>query len=189
MSQAAAARGPLRCDGCGQPADEDHWRLRIERLQWASRFRPLRIRLLLVCEAPPPAMEDYLYWCPTEPVGQRPQPQLVTALAMALAEGAPASSREAILTQAYRRSIFVAHVVECPTPPAVLPALLLEREPVMWDRIRFSYRPRAVLVLSRKLAALVERLRAAGIGASVLAPTAEPADIARHVHELLAKSK
>src|ERR1700719_4321526 len=45
-----ASTGELRmrvCDGCGAPADEAHVRQRIERLEMATRFRPIHIQGLL----------------------------------------------------------------------------------------------------------------------------------------------
>jgi len=49
------------CDGCGAPADEAHIRERIERLEMATRFRPIHIQTLLLAEAPPSRIEDYFY--------------------------------------------------------------------------------------------------------------------------------
>lgn len=47
------------CDGCGVQADGDHIRRRIERLELATRFRPIHIHVLLVDAAPPSRLEDY----------------------------------------------------------------------------------------------------------------------------------
>ena len=49
------------CDGCGAVADDKHIRERIERLELATRFRPVHIRALLIDAAPPPRVEDYFY--------------------------------------------------------------------------------------------------------------------------------
>src|ERR1700721_1380963 len=49
------------CDGCGAPADEAHIRQRIERLEMATRFRPIHIQVLLLGDAPPTRIEDYFY--------------------------------------------------------------------------------------------------------------------------------
>src|ERR1700741_2123689 len=49
------------CDGCGAPADEAHIRQRIERLEMATRFRPLHIQKLLLADSPPSRIEDYFY--------------------------------------------------------------------------------------------------------------------------------
>src|SRR5271170_1398857 len=49
------------CDGCGAPADEAHLRQRIERLEMATRFRPIHIQTLLLADSPPSRVEDYFY--------------------------------------------------------------------------------------------------------------------------------
>ena len=41
------------CDGCGAQVDEAHIRQRIERLELATRFRPIHIQVLLLDAAPP----------------------------------------------------------------------------------------------------------------------------------------
>ena len=49
------------CDGCGLQVDDAHIRRRIERLELATRFRPIRIHVLLIDAAPPISEEDYFY--------------------------------------------------------------------------------------------------------------------------------
>ncbi len=49
------------CDGCGMQADDAHIRRRIERLELATRFRPIHIQALLIDAAPPSRSEDYFY--------------------------------------------------------------------------------------------------------------------------------
>ena len=49
------------CDGCGAQADDAHIRARIERLELATRFRPIHIQVLLIDAAPPARPEDYFY--------------------------------------------------------------------------------------------------------------------------------
>jgi len=38
----------LPCDGCGQPASAEHIARRLQRLEWATRFRPIHIQALLL---------------------------------------------------------------------------------------------------------------------------------------------
>ena len=49
------------CDGCGAQVDEAHIRSRIERLEQATRFRPIHIQVLLLAAAPPSQPEDDFY--------------------------------------------------------------------------------------------------------------------------------
>jgi hypothetical protein len=51
----------ILCDSCGRPADPQHIRERIERLELATRFRPVHIRVLLIDAAPPLRPDDYFY--------------------------------------------------------------------------------------------------------------------------------
>jgi hypothetical protein len=51
----------ILCDGCGQPASEEHFARRIRRLELATRFRPIHIQILFLAEAPPPRLENYFY--------------------------------------------------------------------------------------------------------------------------------
>src|ERR1700730_14489603 len=49
------------CDACGTRTDEDHIRRRVERLEFATRYRPVHIKVLLLDGAPPARLEDYFY--------------------------------------------------------------------------------------------------------------------------------
>ena len=49
------------CDGCGAQVDEAHIRRRIERLELATRFRPIHIQVLLLDAAPLAAPADDFY--------------------------------------------------------------------------------------------------------------------------------
>ncbi len=49
------------CDSCGAQVDDAHIRQRIERLELATRFRPVHISVLLIDAAPPVRFEDYFY--------------------------------------------------------------------------------------------------------------------------------
>src|ERR1700734_102518 len=51
----------ILCDSCGRPADPQHVRERIERLELATRFRPVHIRVLLIDSTPPLRPDDYFY--------------------------------------------------------------------------------------------------------------------------------
>ena len=51
----------LVCDGCGAQADDSHIRARIERLELATRFRPIHIQTLLIDSAPPASPPRLFY--------------------------------------------------------------------------------------------------------------------------------
>src|ERR1700740_33549 len=48
MSVANSIELPLRCDGCGQKASEEHLTRGLRRLEWATRYRPVHIHTLLL---------------------------------------------------------------------------------------------------------------------------------------------
>jgi hypothetical protein len=145
VGQNGAATPPqLRCDGCQLPATDEHITRRLLRLQMASRFRPLRIELLFLAEAPPPRIEDYFYWVSEgEAVVRHGSPQevrrrlsgvlfdeLMGALGLRAAGagkpggGAPAEdpcgpSGEACLGEFQKRGYFLADCLECPVEEIV----------------------------------------------------------------------
>ena len=49
------------CDGCGAQVDEAHIRSRIERLEHATRYRPIHVQVLFLAAAPPSKPEDDFY--------------------------------------------------------------------------------------------------------------------------------
>src|SRR6202030_4740136 len=51
----------LPCDGCGQLASAEHIARRLQRLEWATRFRPIHIQALLLAAAVPDADSEFLY--------------------------------------------------------------------------------------------------------------------------------
>lgn len=153
------------CDGCGTPADDKHVRERIERLEWATRFRPVHIHVLLIAWAPPARTEDYFY----RPAGDRALrssesraffDELLKAAGGASGAGA---SEEAALAEFQRQGLFLSYGVECPletTRAATAAAASLF--PTLLKRIQFSYRPKGVALISRETRALVPLLQQAG---------------------------
>jgi hypothetical protein len=167
----------LVCDGCGRSVSAEHWRQRIERLQWASRFRPVHIRQLIVCEAPPENPEDGLYFPGGGATWKGPYRSLAEALRDVY--GVPAQAgRETLLKTLQRNGVFVTEAVECPVEDAERVPLLAQRERILYDRIRLSYRPRQVLLLTEELSALPQWLLESAIPCRRLPATAEPPAIA-----------
>jgi len=80
-------------------------------------------------------------------------------------------SADAILTEVQKRGLFLTYVLQCPLEPGVNPAdahLLLEKQlPAVTARIRRSLKPRRVVLFSRELANLAEKLTEATIGSLV----------------------
>jgi hypothetical protein len=145
------------CDGCRMPADDAHIRRRIERLELATRFRPIHIQLLLIDAAPPTRTEDYFY----RPASNREErsknsrhyfDEIVKCSGFA----APEMAEEAALAEFQHRGFYLACAVECPVEPTVDLAAALQRAgPVLIRRIEKSYKPKYVALLSSSLVPIV----------------------------------
>jgi hypothetical protein len=166
---------PILCDGCGLPAYDEHLRRRVEQLELATRFRPIHIGVLLVADAPPAARVDYFY-LPATDRATRSNParaffdDLVAGCGI---PGAAEKSEEACLTEFQRGGFLLAYVVECPLafPPdsskeakRALDEEALARRygATLVQRIRYSYKPRQILLLGAPTRPLISVLRSAG---------------------------
>lgn len=185
------AAEPILCDGCGFPADDEHLRRRVEQLELATRFRPIHIGVLLVADAPPEARVDYFY-LPASDRAARSNP--ARAFFDDLVEGcgvpdAAEKSEEACLAEFQRGGFLLAYVVECPLafPPDSSEegkrafdeeALARRYGATLVQRIRYSYKPRQILLLGAATRPLIPALRSARFGARLIldgdAPLAIP---------------
>jgi hypothetical protein len=169
------AAEPILCDGCGLPADDEHLRRRVEQLELTTRFRPIHIGVLLVADAPPEARVDYFY-LPATNRAARSNP--ARAFFDDLMEGcgvpdAAEKSEEACLAEFQRGGFFLAYVVECPLafPPDSSEERAFDAEALarrygatLVQRIRYSYKPRQVVLLGAATRPLILALRSAGFG-------------------------
>jgi hypothetical protein len=153
------------CDGCRAPADDRHIRERIERLELATRFRPIHMQVLVLDAAPPARPEDYFYRAAKDRAVSSPEfRQYFDDLAgtSALSE-AGAVDEESALDSFQRRGLFLAHLVECPIADELELARAIERAaPTMLKRLQVSYRPKFVAPLSPNLEQFLTKLRDAG---------------------------
>ncbi len=178
---------PILCDGCGFLADEEHLRRRIERLELATRFRPIHIGVLFVGDAPTPAREDDFY-LPASNRGARSGP--ARAFFDDLMEGcripgAVEKSEEICLNEFQRGSFFLAYIAECPV--ALGPGssegekqAIDAEEPVrrygatMIRRIQYSYKPKSIVLLGGRTRPLIAILQTAGFAERLLLDRGEP---------------
>jgi len=149
----------LRCDGCGQAASAEHTARRLRRLEWATRFRPVHIQVLLLGAVTPERPEEFVY----APEGsfRGEASRLLETMGIAV-EG---RSREAVLADLQRAGLFVAHALECPAEPlgddrTTLETLLQRRIPAVLVRIRRSLKPKRLVPISGVLDPFLERLSA-----------------------------
>ncbi len=146
------------CDGCRMPADDAHIRRRIERLELATRFRPIHIQLLLIDAAPPSRTEDYFYRPASNREERSKNSRHYFDEIVKCSGFAPDSemSEESALAEFQHRGFYLACAVECPIEPAVELAGAVQRAgPVLIRRIEKSYKPKYVALLSSSLAHIV----------------------------------
>jgi hypothetical protein len=146
------------CDGCGAQVNDAHIRQRIERLELATRFRPLHISVLFIDAAPPARFEDYFYRATSDRSERSPASRayfddLVKCAGVAAGSG---MTEEAALTEFQRHGFFLVGAVECALEGHAEPAKAIERvAPVVMRRVKVSYKPKSVAFLSPDTQALV----------------------------------
>ncbi len=154
----------LPCDGCGQLASAEHIARRLQRLEWATRFRPIHIQALLLTASAPEADSDFLY-SPESFTGQAGD--LLTALGISTA----GKSSEEVLADFQKRGLVLASLLECPIEPDTnaneARALLEHHLPQALARIRRSLKPKRILVVSSELQPLAPQLTESAMGCPV----------------------
>jgi len=155
------------CDGCGAQVDDAHIRRRIERLELATRFRPIHISVLLIDAAPPARLEDFFYRAASErsersPASREYFDELVKC---ASAVPGPGMSEAAALAEFQRRGLFLVGAVECSLEGQSNPEKAVERAaPTILRRVNVSYKPKFVALLSPLTQALAPMFQANGWG-------------------------
>jgi hypothetical protein len=155
------------CDGCGAPADEAHIRQRIERLEMATRFRPIHIQTLLLADAPASRIEDYFYRPLSEGESRSADAKDFVVEMIKSAGIAPdvSAGEEAALAEFQRRGFYLAHAVECPVAtPRELNERITRSLPTLLKRIEFSYRPKHVVPMGAAVKAIAPVLQKSVIG-------------------------
>jgi hypothetical protein len=171
----------ILCDGCGLPASPEHIAARVERLEWATRFRPIHIHVLFVALEPMPGSEDDFY--------RRPQSRdffdsFLSALDISSDPGNGANnSAEAgtgKLLEFQRRGYYLTYLSECPVTPEHSASLgqqddesaarecISRLAPTLIKRIRFNYKPKHVALLGANLSPLIEIFERASTGPLLL---------------------
>jgi hypothetical protein len=146
----------LPCDGCGQFAPPAHIARRLERLEWASRYRPVHIQTLLLGAVVPAQQGAYLYSESEQYFGEAVQ------LLQALGISSEGKTRETVLTEVQKRGLLLAHVLECPLEGRLSASEiqgLLERQlRATFARIRRSMKPKRVLLFSKEMNGLTDKI-------------------------------
>jgi len=150
----------ILCDGCGQPASSEHIARRLQRLEWATRYRPIHLHTLLLGAISPQPPAEFLY--SPEEAHSGEAANLVAAAGIS----APGKSADVIPSEFQRRGIYLTHVLECPLDvPSrgadFLNSTLIARLPTLFTRIRRSLKPKRLAFISGSLTPLIERFAAA----------------------------
>jgi hypothetical protein len=148
------------CDGCGAQVDEPHIRCRIERLELATRFRPIHIQVLVLDVAPPSALEDYFYRAtnsvPRSAESQKFFDEVTRCLGPNLVEPL---TEDSALAEFQRRGFYLAYAVECPVEsPKQLASAVARLAPTVLLRLNASYKPKFVAPISAALQPVVSLL-------------------------------
>ncbi len=151
------------CDGCGAQVDDAHIRQRIERLELATRFRPVHISVLLIDAAPPARFEDYFYRAARDRAERSPAARAYFDALVKCAGVAPGPgmTEEAALAEFQRRGLFLICAVECTLENNADPVKAIElAAPAVLRRVKVSYKPRSVALLSPSTRPLIAAFHA-----------------------------
>ena len=155
----------LPCDGCGQLASAEHIARRLQRLEWATRFRPIHIQALLLAASAPEADSEFLYSPGARFTG------LAADLLSALSISTAGKSNEEVLAEFQKRGLFLVYLLECPfalgTAATEAVDVLDRHLPQAVARIRRSLKPKRVLVLSQDLQRFLPQLSETDLGCPV----------------------
>jgi len=165
------------CDGCGMQADDAHIRRRIERLELATRFRPIHIQVLLIDGAPPARPGDYFYHAAANRqdrslVSRDYFDEIVKCSGLTIS---PELNEESTLAEFQHRGFYLAHVRECPAERADELDEALERlAPVVIRRVEKSYKPKYIVLLSNSLGKLIPQFERSGMSDRLILDHGKP---------------
>lgn len=145
------------CDGCGAQVDEGHIRSRIERLEHATRFRPIHIQVLFLAAAPPSQPGDDFYRAATSVKRSAASQVFFDEIAKSVGhKPGDTADEETTLTEFQRRGFYLAYAVECPIEsPKQLAAAVAKLAPRVLLRVSTSYKPKFVAPISQELQPLI----------------------------------
>jgi hypothetical protein len=162
----------LHCDGCGQLASPEHIARRLQRLEWATRYRPIHIQALLLSGISPDNDSDFLY----SPEGrfEGEAHKLLDAIQLPT-EG---KSAEAVLSEFQKRGLMLTHLLECPARQGLtdsqIAQLFQAHLPSTVARVRRSFKPKRIILITQDLLPLLNTLQHADLGCPVFPASSSP---------------
>ena len=169
---AAAGANLPHCDGCGQLGSPEHIARRLQRLEWATRYRPIHIQALLLGGISPNNDSDFLY----SPEGrfEGEARKLLEAIQLPT-EG---KSADAVLSEFQKRGLMLTHLLECPARPGLTDAQIAQlfqaHLPSTVARLRRSFKPKRIILITQDLLPLLNILQHADIGCPVFPASSSP---------------
>src|SRR5882724_705009 len=136
----------LPCDGCGQIASTEHIARRLQRLEWATRYRPVHIHTLFLGGASPQKQEEFLY----SPNGEFQRAGFFLTHVLEC----PVENESAATT--------------------ALPSLMERRLAAVAVRIRRSLKPKRVVLISRAPETILEKFVALELGCPLVLDDGKP---------------
>ena len=174
------------CDGCGAQVDDAHIRQRIERLELATRYRPVHISVLLIDAAPPAHPADYFYRPAASPSDRSSAGrEYFDALMSAAGVDAHAQpNEETALAEFQRRGFFLIGAIECALSNPLDAQNVIEHvAPTLLRRVKVSYKPKSIALLSVATQPLVAAFEQADWAARLILHDGKPfGDPARKQH-------
>jgi hypothetical protein len=163
----------LTCDGCGQIASAEHIARRLQRLEWATRYRPVHIHTLFLGSASPQKLEEFVYSPNGEFQGE------ARTLLEAAGVSTSGKTAEAVHAEFQRAGFFLTHILECPienesVPTSALSLLMEQRLTAVAVRIRRSLKPKRVVLISRALETILEKIAALQLGCQLVLDDGKP---------------
>jgi hypothetical protein len=183
----AISSNPILCDGCGLPASAEHVAERLDRLELATRFRPIHTNVLFVISDPMLRREDDFY---RAPVAQDSFASLMEALQIVDSSENPRTGVDptgrglSALLEFQRRGYYLAYLSECPLAQRGVTSTLAEEmairgsisrlAPTLIKRIQFNYKPKHIVLLGANLHPVIEALNQVGLDSLLLLDCGEP---------------
>jgi hypothetical protein len=165
----------LPCDGCGQFAPPAHIARRLQRLEWASRYRPVHVQSVLLGAVVPAQQGAYLYAESEQFSGEAGQ------LLRAVEISTEGKSRENALLEFQKRGLVLLHMLECPLEgrlsPSEIQGLLERQTGATLARIRRSLKPKRVLLFSKEMAGMIGRITETELEIPVLLNDGNPFEL------------
>jgi len=163
----------LPCDGCGQIASTEHIARRLQRLEWATRYRPVHIQALFLGSASPQRQEEFLYSPNGEFQGE------AGMLLEAAGFSTSGKTAEAVHAEFQRAGFFLTYVLECPVenesvPTSALSLLMEQRLTAVAVRIRRSLKPKRMVLISRALETILGKFVALQLGCPLVLDDGRP---------------